>query len=118
MSFVSPRKISESVVKLLSDNKVYPSEWRHMIPILLVQGALPTVINAKLLADGINEKIEIYDIPIPPEVINPQEHQKEWFLDLTGDGIPDYHAVVPDREEIQKARPDQPIWVNGRLVNE
>jgi hypothetical protein len=89
-----------------------------MIPMLLVQNALPIVINAKLLADGINEKIEIYNVEIPAEVINPQEHQKEWFLDLTGDGIPDYHAIVPEREEMQDPRPDQPIWIDGRLVNE
>jgi hypothetical protein len=118
MSFVNPRKITENLIKIFSDNKVYSAEWRHLIPMLLVQNALPTVINAKLLADGINEKIEIYNVEIPAEVINPQEHQKEWFLDLTGDGIPDYHAVVPEREEMQDPRPDQPIWMNGRLVNE
>ena len=118
MSFVNPRAITENLIKLLSDNKVYPAEWRHLIPMMLVQNALPTVINAKLLADGINEKIEIYDIPIPPEVMNPAEHQKEWFLDLTGDGVPDYHAVVPERESLTDPRPDQPIWINGRLVDE
>jgi hypothetical protein len=89
-----------------------------MIPIFLVQQPLPIAINAKWLADGINEKIQIYGVEIPEDVLFPQEHQKEWFVDLTGDGVPDYHTVVPEKEPLADPRPDQPIWMNGRLVNE
>jgi hypothetical protein len=120
VSFVDTRKISDSLVGILSDNRVFPTEWRHMIPIFIVQQALPVVINAKLLADGINEKIQLYNIPIPDEVINIEEYQKEWYVDISGDGYPDvYNLKQPDVPTYTgSSNPDRPIWINGRLVNE
>jgi hypothetical protein len=88
-----------------------------MIPIFLVQQPLPIAINAKWLADGINEKIQLYDVKIPDGMENPREYQKEWFVDLTGDGTPDYHHVMPEEQEFYSHIPDTPIWINGRLID-
>lgn len=60
MTYVNAQKIADQIVKILSDNRVTPSEWKYAIPLFLVQNPIPIVLNAKNLVDGVNEAIEKY----------------------------------------------------------
>ena len=71
MTWIDSRSFGEKIIKILLDNRVLPSEWKYQIPIYIVQQPLPVVMNAKYLADGINEAIELYhpdvDFYVPGE---------------------------------------------------
>lgn len=69
MSWINSRAEAGKFVKLLSDNRVLPSEWKYAIPLYIVQHPLPIVINAKNLADGIIEHIELYYPDFPQDKI-------------------------------------------------
>lgn len=60
MTWINSRSFGEKIINILSDNRAMPSEWKYHIPIYIVQQPLPIVMNAKYLADGINEAIELY----------------------------------------------------------
>lgn len=60
MSWIDSRSYADKLVKLLADNRVLPSEWKYHIPILVVQQPITVVINARHLAEGINEAIDLY----------------------------------------------------------
>jgi hypothetical protein len=60
MTWIDSRSFGEKIIKILSDNRAMPSEWKYHIPIYIVQQPIPIVMNAKYLADGINEAIELY----------------------------------------------------------
>lgn len=60
MTWIDSRKFGEKIVNVLSDNRATPSEWKQIIPLYIVQQPITIVMNAKYLADGINEHIEMY----------------------------------------------------------
>lgn len=60
MSWIDSRAYADKITKVLTDNRVLPAEWKYHIPIYIVQQPLTVVMNAKWLADGINEAIELY----------------------------------------------------------
>lgn len=60
MTYINAQKIADQIVKILSDNRVTPSEWKYAIPLFLIQNPVTIVLNAKNLADGIDEAIEKY----------------------------------------------------------
>jgi hypothetical protein len=60
MTWINAESIANKVNKILGDNAPTPSEWKYAIPTFIVQAPMPVVINAKNLADGINEAIEKY----------------------------------------------------------
>lgn len=67
MTYINAQKIADQIVKILSDNRVTPSEWKYAIPLFLVQNPLPVVLAAKNLADGINEAVEKYHPDLPQD---------------------------------------------------
>lgn len=60
MTWIDSRAFGEKIIKVLSDNRAMPSEWKYSIPLYIVQQPITVVMNAKYLADGINEAIELY----------------------------------------------------------
>jgi len=67
MTYINAQKIADQIVKILSDNRVTPSEWKYAVPLFLVQNPITVVLNAKNLADGINEHIEKYHPDLPQD---------------------------------------------------
>jgi len=65
--YADTRKIANKFIAIYSDSRVFPIDWKFMIPSFIVQGPYPAIINAKNFADGINHAIELYDIHIPPD---------------------------------------------------
>lgn len=77
MTWIDSRSYADKVVKLLSDNRALPSEWKYSIPILIVQQPITVVINAKHLADGINEAIDLYHPDAAFYSLNPDKYIQE-----------------------------------------
>lgn len=57
-------KIGQKISDLLSDNRIYTTQWRFFIPLIIVQQPKPVVINARLLAEGIVKATDQYGITI------------------------------------------------------
>ena len=60
MTWINSKAYADKFINLLSDNRVMLSEWKGIIPFHIVQQPHTVVMNAKYLADGINEAIELY----------------------------------------------------------
>lgn len=71
MTWIDSRSFGEKFIRILSDNRVLPSEWKYHVPLYIVQQPIPIVMNAKYLADGINEAIELYHPDV--DFYNPSE---------------------------------------------
>lgn len=80
MTWIDGRKIADNIIKILTDNRVTPSEWKYVIPMLVVQQPLPVVLNAKNLADGINEAIEKYHPNLPNDRLAYDEKSTDYLL--------------------------------------
>jgi len=80
MTWIDERKIADKFITLFADNRVLPSEWRFAIPMLIVQRALPVVINAKNFADGINRNIELYNVIIPDDKLAGDPRSKDYLI--------------------------------------
>lgn len=80
MTWVDVSKIAGKIIDVLANNKVMPSEWKYAIPMYIAQAPLPVVINAKNLADGINEAIEKYHPDFPQDKICVIEYSEDWML--------------------------------------
>ena len=80
MTWINANKISDAIVKILSDKRVTPSEWKYAIPMFLVQQPITVVLNAKNLADGINEAIEKYHPDLPVDKLAFDEQSTDYFI--------------------------------------
>lgn len=80
MTFINAQKISDQIVKILSDSRVTPSEWKYAIPLFLAQNPLPVVLAAKNLADGINEAIEKYHPDLPQDQLAYDPNDERYVL--------------------------------------
>jgi hypothetical protein len=80
MGWQQPRPIANKFITIFSDNLVLPSQWKFMIPMLIVQAPLPVVINAKNFADGIQHNLELYDIQLPPEQMAFDELSNDYLI--------------------------------------
>lgn len=69
MYYNSARQVGEKMTNLLADSRILRSDWKFWVPFYLAQQPYQIVVNAKNLADGINEAIELYGIEIAPEMI-------------------------------------------------
>jgi len=74
-------KIADKISKILSDNKVLPSEWKYGVPHFLMQEPLPVIYNAKNLADGIDHYIELHNIKIPSDKLAFDPYSQDYLLD-------------------------------------
>lgn len=82
MSWHDSRKLADKFIDLFADNRIYPSQWKYMIPLFIVQGPYPGIINAKNFADGIEYSIQLYDVTIPPDKLAYQSMKPEdWMMD-------------------------------------
>lgn len=81
MTWIDARKIADNIVKILSDNKVTPSEWKYAIPTYLANQPITVVLNAKNLADGINEAIDKYHPNLPQDRLAYDEKSEDFLLD-------------------------------------
>lgn len=79
---MEPGRAANKIADILSENRIYPADWRFFIPILIVQQPRPVVINARNLADGILEAIEKYDIKLPDYTIASYEGCKDYQLEF------------------------------------
>ena len=80
MAWANTQQISERFVKILSDNRVLPSEWKYAIPLFIVQQPITVVINAKNFADGIQHNIEKYGIQIPSDKLAYDEYSIDYLM--------------------------------------
>ena len=80
MAWANTQQISERFVKILSDNRVLPSEWKYAIPLFIVQNPITVVINAKNFADGIQHNIEKYGIQIPSDKLAYNEYSVDYLM--------------------------------------
>ena len=80
MAWANTQQISERFVKILSDNRVLPSEWKYAIPLFIVQNPITVVINAKNFADGIQHNIEKYGIQIPSDKLAYDEYSIDYLM--------------------------------------
>lgn len=80
MAWANTQQISERFVKILSDNRVLPSEWKYAIPLFIVQNPITVVINAKNFADGIQHNIEKYGIQIPSDKLAYDEYSTDYLM--------------------------------------
>jgi hypothetical protein len=80
MAWANTQQISERFVKILSDNRVLPSEWKYAIPLFIVQNPITVVINAKNFADGIQHNIEKYGIQIPSDKLAYDEYSVDYLM--------------------------------------
>jgi len=80
MSWIDQRKYADKFIALFSDNKVMPSEWKHSIPLYIVQQPITVAINAKNFADGIQYNLELYGVEIPPEKLAKSEYSKDFLI--------------------------------------
>jgi hypothetical protein len=62
-------QVAKQLVKLLADNRIYPHQWRHLIPQYITDENQYILANAKHLADGINESIEENAIGLPAHLM-------------------------------------------------
>ena len=81
MKWNDASSIGSRLSDLLSDNRILPSDWKYFIPFYIVQQPITIAINAKNLADGINEAIELYDIRIPPEKLVSGRYNQSYLID-------------------------------------
>lgn len=81
MAWANTQQISERFVKILSDNRVLPSEWKYAIPLFIVQNPITVVINAKNFADGIQHNIEKYGIQIPSDKLAYDEYSTDYLME-------------------------------------
>jgi hypothetical protein len=81
VAWIGTDKIAEKMVELLSDNRILPSEWKYAIPLFIVNKPLPIIYNAKNMADGINQYIELNDVDIPPDKLAYDPYSKDYLLD-------------------------------------
>lgn len=77
MSWIDSRSYADKISKILTDNRVLPAEWKYHIPIYIVQQPLTVVMNAKWLADGINEAIELYHPDIEIDCLPLDKYMQE-----------------------------------------
>lgn len=80
MTWISARTYSNKFIELLSDNRVLPSEWRYHLPMYIVQQPLPVVINARNLAIGIIDAIDLYHPNLPDEYIATDANSEQFVL--------------------------------------
>jgi len=80
MAWANTQQISERFVKILSDNRVLPSEWKYAIPLFIVQNPITVVINAKNFADGIQHNIEKCGIEIPSDKLAYDEYSVDYLM--------------------------------------
>lgn len=80
MTYINAQKIADQIVKILSDNRVTPSEWKYAIPLFLVQNPVTIVLNAKNLADGIDEAIEKYHPDLPQDQLAYDPNDERFML--------------------------------------
>lgn len=81
MKWLDSGKIGERLSDILADNRVLPSDWKYFIPFYIAQQPISVVINAKNLADGINEAVELYGIVIPDDKIATDRYSKDYLID-------------------------------------
>ena len=81
-SYVDHRTVAYKFIDQFANNRVFPSEWKWMIPMFIVQQPLPIVANARNLADGIIEGIEKYGVQIPGHLYATYEGSEEWLIDM------------------------------------
>lgn len=80
-TYVDYRAVSYKLIDQMSNNRVFPAQWRWMIPLFIVQQPLPVVANARNLAEGILEGIEKYGVQIPPHLYATYEGSEDWLID-------------------------------------
>lgn len=81
-TYVDHRTIAYKFINLFSDNRVFPSEWKWMVPLFIVQQPLPVVVNARNFADGIIEGIDKYGVNIPGHLYATYEGSNDWLVDI------------------------------------
>ena len=81
MAWVNTQQLSDKFVKLFSDNRVLPSEWKYAVPLFIIQQPITVVINAKNFADGIQHNIEKYGVNIPAEQLAFDPYSSDYFVD-------------------------------------
>ena len=72
------RKVADKLIDTFSDNRVLPMQWKYMTTLFIVQGPLPTLINAKNFADGLQYHLDVQDVLLPDyqmayESMNPND---------------------------------------------
>lgn len=66
---IPTQKVADQLIKILSDNRIHPDQWRYWIPQHITEENLRIIANAKQLADGINESIEENQIGLPAHLM-------------------------------------------------
>ncbi len=80
MAWANTQQLSDKFIKILSDNRVLPSEWKYAVPLFIVQQPITVVINAKNFADGIQHNIEKYAVDIPHDKLAFDEYSLDYFV--------------------------------------
>lgn len=81
MKWNDPSSVGSRLSDILADNRILPSDWKYFIPFYIVQQPITIAINAKNLADGINEAIELYAIDIPPNKLVSGRYDQKYLID-------------------------------------
>ncbi len=66
---IPTERISEQLVKLLSDSRIHPDQWRYWIPQHITEENMHIISNAKNFADGINEQLDELEIRLPAHLV-------------------------------------------------
>jgi hypothetical protein len=69
MGWVNTGSYAHKFIDLFAENRLFPEEWKFMIPLHIVQQPLAIVANAKNFADGIQYNIELHGVEIPDELL-------------------------------------------------
>ena len=67
--YIAASKVAENIIKLFSDSRVMPAQWKFDVPMHIVQQQLPIVANAKNFADGIHYNLMRYQIDLPEDIV-------------------------------------------------
>ena len=80
MTWISHRKEADKFIKIFSDNRILPSEWRYHLPIYIVQQPISVVNNARNFTIGMSEAIELYWPNLSDEYIATDPNSEQFML--------------------------------------
>jgi hypothetical protein len=69
MSWINTSQYAHKFIDLFAENRLFPEDWKFMIPLHIVQQPLAIVANAKNFADGIQYNMELHGVEIPNELL-------------------------------------------------
>ena len=69
MGWINTTTYAYKFIDLFAENRLFPEDWKFMIPLHIVQQPMAIVANAKNFADGIQHNIEMYGLEVPADLL-------------------------------------------------